>query len=416
MLKFSKLLKIFLIANFLSFIFFIEIYADDENEILNEQNTAKIIETASNTSNLPDINSRAAVVIDRNSNTIIYGKNEMIRKKMASTTKIMTATIVIENGNLNDVVEISKKSAGTGGSRLGLKTGDKITVRDLLYGLMLCSGNDAAVALSEHIGGSVEDFAKLMNNKAKQLNLQNTNFETPHGLDKENHYTTAYELALLSNYALKNETFAKIVGTKTYTVTINGYSKTITNTNELLGNLNGVYGIKTGFTNGANRCLVTACKRENLDIICVVLGADTKNFRTQDSIKLIEYAFKNFEPVNIGEIINTEFTKWKENNLNNFQIIKGQKQNVSIKYNDIKYNIIPIKKEQKPDIKVDINCTMLLEAPILQNTVIGNISVNINEDCIVNTEIVLDCNINKKSVFDYFKYIFINYKNILTNL
>ena len=208
---------------------------------------------------------------------------------MASTTKIMTCIIVLENGNLNDIVEVSKKSAGTGGSRLGLKTGDKITVKDLLYGLMLCSGNDAAVALAEHVGGSIEDFSKLMNDKAAKLNLENTHFVTPHGLDNDEHYTTAYELALLSNYALKNKDFAQIVGTKSYTVTINNYTKTLSNTNELLGTLNGIYGIKTGFTNGANRCLVTACKRGNMDIICVVLGADTKNFRTKDSIKLIEY-------------------------------------------------------------------------------------------------------------------------------
>ena len=111
----------------------------------------------------------------------------------------------------------------------------------------------------------------MMNSKAKELGLKNTNFESPHGLDSDEHYTTAYELAILSDYALKNKTFSQIVGTKNYTVTINGYPKTLSNTNELLGNLNGVYGIKTGFTNGANRCLVTSCKRNEMDIICVVL-------------------------------------------------------------------------------------------------------------------------------------------------
>lgn len=117
-----------------------------------------------------------------------------------------------------------------------------------------------------------------MNEKASSLGLSNTHFITPHGLDSDEHYTTAYELALLTNYALKNDIFAKIVGTQNYTVTINGYPKALKNTNELLGNLNGVYGVKTGFTNGANRCLVTSCKRNGMDIICVVLGADTKIF------------------------------------------------------------------------------------------------------------------------------------------
>lgn len=175
---------------------------------------------------------------------------------MASTTKIMTALVVLENAKLDTLVEVSKKAAGTGGSRLGLKTGDKITINDLLYGLMLCSGNDAAVCLAETVAGSIPEFAKLMNAKAKSLNLLNTNFVTPHGLDADEHYTTAYELALLSNYALNNKTFYKIVNTKSITISINGYPKSLINTNELLGNLNGVYGIKTGFTNGANRCLV----------------------------------------------------------------------------------------------------------------------------------------------------------------
>ena len=173
------------------------------------------------------------------------------------------------------------------------------------------SGNDSAVALAEYAGGSIEGFAEKMNKKASDLGLNNTHFETPHGLDSDEHYTTAYELALLSNYALNNKIFAQINGTKEYTITINGYPKQLSNTNELLGNLDGVYGIKTGFTNGANRCLVTACKRNSMDIICVVLGADTKKFRTKDSISLIEYTFNTFEHINIEEFINKEFEKWK---------------------------------------------------------------------------------------------------------
>lgn len=222
-------------------------------------------------SNIPNINARSCIILDRISKKILFGKNEFNKVKMASTTKIMTATIIIENCDLSQTVIISKKAASTGGSRLGLKANDKITIRDLLYGLLLCSGNDAAVALAETAGGDISSFSQMMNSKAKELGLRNTNFESPHGLDSDKHYTTAYELAILSDYALKNKIFSQIVGTKNYTVTINGYPKTLSNTNELLGNLNGVYGIKTGFTNGANRCLVTSCKRNEMDIICVVL-------------------------------------------------------------------------------------------------------------------------------------------------
>ena len=160
-----------------------------------------------------------------------------------------------------------------------------------------------------------------MNSKAKDLGLTNTSFKTPHGLDKEGHYTTAYELAMLTNYALNNETFYNLVGTKTANVTINGNYRVVSNTNELLGNLDGVYGVKTGFTNGANRCLVSSCKRNNLDIICVVLGADTKKFRTNDSIQLIEYCFSNFSCFDIFN----KFDNWYEDNKKDFKTYAASK-------------------------------------------------------------------------------------------
>ena len=209
--------KIFILVVFIFYFLAIltpPIFADESNELLDDNSTIKeeiveTIETSSKETSLPDINSRSAVVIDRNTNTILFGKQENEKRKMASTTKIMTCLIVLENSNLSETVEISKKSAGTGGSRLGLKTGDKITVNDLLYGLMLCSGNDTAVALAEHVGGSIEGFANIMNNRAKELGLENTHFITPHGLDADDHYTTAFELAKLANIALKNDTFRK---------------------------------------------------------------------------------------------------------------------------------------------------------------------------------------------------------------
>ena len=256
----------------------------------------------SNTSEEPKLNSRAAVIYDRKSKKVIWGKKENERRPMASTTKIMTAIVVLENANLDDTVTVSKKAAGTGGSRLGLKTGDKITINNLLYGLLLVSGNDAAVALAEHVSGSVESFAEKMNQKAEEMNLEDTHFIVPHGLDMENHYTTALELAEMADYAMNNKKFAQIVNTKNITISINGRSKSLKNTNELLGNLNGVNGVKTGFTNGANRCLVTSVNRDGMNIITVVLGADTKKDRTNDSVKLIEYAYKNYTIYNLSLI------------------------------------------------------------------------------------------------------------------
>lgn len=414
LLKNFTILIIFL---FTSSTFYIS-FADDyiENNITIDVNS-EISEAVSKTDDtlLPSsINSRSCVVFDRNSHMILYGKNENSQVKMASTTKIMTAIIVIENSNLKDTVEVSKKAASTGGSRLGLKAGDKITVHDLLYGLMLVSGNDAAVCLAEHVGGNIEGFANLMNKKASELSLTNTHYESPHGLDSDGHYTTAYELAVLSDYALKNETFSKIVATKSYTVTINGYLKNLSNTNELLGNLNGIYGIKTGFTNGANRCLVTACKRNDMDIICVVLGADTKKFRTQDSVKLIEFAFKNYTYINANDIANKAFENWKKDNIEKIYIDKSSSL-PELSLNLLENPIISINKNSANNIDSYISIYPDLEAPINSDTILGTLTLTSENEEIVTLNIITSSYIKKKDIFYYLNFFFTNYSSILEN-
>lgn len=409
--------KFFIFYCFITILLSPIVLADDLSPVEDDFNVNEFMHDSNlqtNSANdFPTINSRAYIILDRKSSTVILGKNHNQRKKMASTTKIMTSLVVIENCNLSDTVEISKKAGSTGGSRLGIKTGDKITVNDLLYGLMLCSGNDAAVALAEHVAGSINNFSELMNNKALELGLTNTHFITPHGLDADEHYTIAYELAILSNYALKNETFAKIVGTKEYTITINNNVKTIRNTNELLGNLNGVYGIKTGFTNGANRCLVTACKRGDMDIICVVLGADTKKFRSTDSIKLMEYAFSHFEYVDINNIINTYFENWKKEHLDTFSVYKGLYDYISLTYNPPSYSNIPIKNDMLDKFNIIINCNTNLNAPISKGTIIGNITLLSGETTIYSSNISVDCDIKKKNINDYLVLFYSNFRNLL---
>lgn len=383
-------------------------FADDEDfETIND--ISPYLNASANIMTEPTINSRAAIVYDRNSGQILFGKNENEKRKMASTTKIMTAIIVIEISHLDDIVTISSKAAGTGGSRLGLHTNDKISVKNLLYGLLLCSGNDAAVALAEHVGGTVGGFAELMNQKCSDLGLISTHFVTPHGLDNEEHYTTAYELAIITNYALKNDIFRKFVGTKNYTITINNSSKTLSNTNELLGNLDGVYGVKTGFTNGANRCLVTAVKRNQLDMICIVLGADTKKDRTKDSIELIEYVFQNFEPVNIKEKINEEFNNWKLCNLSSFRIEKGISNNIELVLEDLSYDSLPINRNYLDNISIYIYCDNTLEAPIASNSIIGYLTVYINNQTVIHLNIKTTNTIAKKTYLDFFNEIFSNY-------
>lgn len=384
-------------------------YADDlldednyDDEVQNE-----LQEVMAEPAQIPKINSRAAIIYDRTSKTILYGKQENTRRPMASTTKIMTAMVVLEKANLSDVVEVSKKAATTGGSRLGLKTGDKITVHNLLYGLMLCSGNDAAVALAEHVGGSISGFAELMNQKAKELGLKDSSFVTPHGLDAQEHYTTAYELAKMADYALNIQAFSKIVGTKNYTIQINGNSKNLTNTNELLGNLNGVYGVKTGFTNGANRCLVTSVKRGDLDIICVVLGADTKKDRTQDSAKLIEYAFSNYQMVNISEMVEEKFKDWK--NTYSINVIKGEKKVLEYEWDTSKIGNYPILQEDINHIEIQITIQDEIEAPVWLGQVVGEIKVLVEDREILNTNIIAKKEIRKKKIYDYLKEFVLDY-------
>ena len=410
----KKIISIFMFFIFISMFVYVSFADDIDNETIDVSTELNsFTDTSTETIKEPDVNSRACVVIDRKTNSVLFGKNENSKKKMASTTKIMTATIIIEKCNLTDTIEISKKAAGTGGSRLGLKTGDKITVLDLLYGLMLRSGNDAAVALAEYAGGDINGFAELMNAKALELGLTNTHFETPHGLDSNEHYTTAYELALLSNYALNNPTFAKIVGTKNYTITINGSPKDLSNTNELLGNMEGVYGIKTGFTNGANRCLVTACKKNNMDIICVVLGADTKKFRTIDSIKLINYVFNNFVVYDLESFVNKNFEDWKKDNLNTFIINKGLSQDVLLNIENLYISKVPIRKDLINSFEMKVECQKYFKAPVKGNSSIGNIVISNSGKKIAKCNISIMNDIDKKNSSYYFIYLLKNISSII---
>ena len=387
---------------------FSTVCADDVDNEVDFEDTIEV--TASNVSELPKTNSRRYIVYDRISKSMIIGKNEDVKSAMASTTKIMTTIVILEKADLNEKVTVSAKAGGTGGSRLGLKRGDKASVRDLLYGLMLRSGNDAAVALAEHVGGSVKGFAELMNEKAIELGLTNTHFVTPHGLDDANHYTTALELAKLTDYAMNNETFAKIVGTKSTTIYINNQSRQINNTNELLGVLNGVVGVKTGFTNNAGRCLVTETKRNNMDIITIVLGADTKKDRTKDSVNLIEYTFSKYKMYNLEEQIIEEFNKWKNINEKRILIIKGKTSNPKLALGAIEKATIPICDNDK--IEYSINALTEVEAPVEQWNVMGTLTVKLNGEILENIDIVNVNEVQKRDWKDYFKIVLNRFENM----
>ena len=380
-------------------IIYADVIEDDDDDYLYEL-LEEIVETSADLSKEPIVNSKSAIVIDRESKRVLYSKNKDKRRAMASTTKIMTCILAIEKGNLSDIVTISKESAMVGGSTLGVNKGDKISLNDLLYGLMLCSGNDCAVQIAQSIGGSYDNFIQLMNNKAEELGLGNTSFATPHGLDNDNHYTTAYELAILTDYALKNKEFAKIVNTKERTIKINGITRKISNTNELLGYMEGVNGVKTGYTSCAGRCLVISCKRDGLDLISVVLGADTKKNRTMDSMNILKYCYANYSNINIKETINNKFQKWLMEN--NIEIIKGKEKYVKPELNEIAYTTYPVTKMDGV-LNIYIECEKDLEAPVYSKMKVGELRVYLGDSEIAILDLTIPNTIDRKEPIDYWQ-------------
>lgn len=238
-----------------------------------------------------DLSARAAVLIDGKSGKVLFEKNKDERLPMASTTKIMTGLLACESKKMKKVVTVSPVASGTEGSSLWLEPGEKQTLENLTYGLMLRSGNDAAVAIAEYLGGSTEAFALMMNERAKKIGVQNTGFQNPNGLDAEGHFTTAYDLALISREAMKNKKFRKIVSTKSKTIPWESseWDRSLTNHNKMLWRYEGCNGIKTGFTKKSGRCLVTSAKRGKTELICVTLNApDDWN----DHTKMLDYGFE----------------------------------------------------------------------------------------------------------------------------
>jgi D-alanyl-D-alanine carboxypeptidase (penicillin-binding protein 5/6) len=240
----------------------------------------------------PKIEAEAAVLMvlgDNGDNLVLYGKNSTRRMYPASTTKIITLITALEKGNLNGIVTTSPRSAACEGSSLELKAGDKLILREALYGMMLTSGNDAAEAIAETVAGSVPDFVAMMNEEARKMGATLTHFANPHGLPDVEHFSTAYDLALFTAYGMKNPTFAKIVSTREYDVNFLKRRKVhLVNTNKLLGSYAGANGVKTGFTNAAGDCLVAAAKRGNVQLIAVILNDDN---RWEDAAKLFDYGF-----------------------------------------------------------------------------------------------------------------------------
>ena len=249
---------------------------------------ALITPAHADTTAAPEISAKAAIVIHADTREPIYELNADARMLIASTTKIMTALVVLENCALDETVEVDSRSAGKEGSSMYLRAGEEYTVEELLYGLMLASGNDAASALAIHVAGSEEDFASLMNEKAAALGMADSHFQNPHGLDAEGHYSTARDMARLAAYAMENEDFERIVSSRSASV----HGVSIYNHNRLLSEYPGCIGVKTGYTMAAGRTLVSCAERDGTRFICVTL-CDRDDWR--DHLRLYDWAFENYE-------------------------------------------------------------------------------------------------------------------------
>ncbi len=234
----------------------------------------------------PPVSAEGAIVADVALGQIVFEKDAHWPLPPASTTKIMTALVALEHGRLDETVTV-QASALVGGAKMGLVAGEQLTLEDLLYGLLLRSGNDAAVAIAQHVGGSVDGFVEMMNDEAARLGLKNTHFANPHGLDNIDHYTSAYDLLVITRRALANPVFARIVATTDYTVG----SHQMHNRNELLSTYPGADGVKTGTTTAAGECLVASATRDGHQIVAVVLGSQD---RYADATVLLDYAFSGY--------------------------------------------------------------------------------------------------------------------------
>ncbi|MEG2311039.1 MAG: D-alanyl-D-alanine carboxypeptidase family protein [Clostridia bacterium] len=339
-----------------------------------------------------EIQSPGAIVIDSESGRILYEKQINEKRPMASLTKLMTSILLVQNCELNEIIEVPKEAVGIGGSQVGLKKGDKVSMKSLLYGMLLPSGNDCAITVAMHIGGTIENFAEMMTNKAKELGAFNTSFANPHGLDNENHYTTPKDMALIAKEALKNKYINEAMNTISTTMNFGSFSKLLNNTNALLRTYDKADGGKTGFTNGANRCLVASATDENSRYIAVILGADTTNIRFFNAKLLLEESFKRYTKTDISDYLNFYI---------NIPVKKG-----SIKYYERQYSSelsIPLTKEEYENIYIKQYSEPLLVPPLRVGTKVGRIEVLVDDEVLYEKDVFLEENIYKKTVLDYIK-------------
>jgi len=336
---------------------------------LTEENTQLEEENESSLAKDLHLHARASLLLDASNNRVLYEDNGYDKMAMASTTKIMTCIVTLENAKLDEVVTVSSYAARMPDVQLNINTGEQYYLGDLLYSLMLESHNDVAVAIAEHVGGSIEGFATMMNDKARELGCETTNFVTPNGLDAEGHYTTARDLAVIASYAIKNDKFIEITNTSSHVFNEikKGRGHSVSNKNRFLYMVEGAIGVKTGFTGDAGYCFVGAIKRSDKTLISVVLGCGwppNKSLKWSDTKELMGYGISNYKERQIFEDVQLEPVFVKD----------GQQKFEAL---SLEGDIRLLLREDE-NVKIEYDIPGALQAPVKANSAIGIAKYYIN--------------------------------------
>jgi D-alanyl-D-alanine carboxypeptidase (penicillin-binding protein 5/6) len=332
----------------------------------------------------PSVSCEAAVLLEWQTGTVLYSKNAFRRMYPASITKMMTALLALENGRLEDLVTVSRTAAGEPGSSMHLRAGDVFSLEDLLFGLMLGSGNDAAWAIAEHIGGTAERFFDMMNRRAREIGAINTRFTNPHGLTDPNHYTTAFDLALIARTCLKHPYFKHLVATKERDV-IDAREETrlrLANTNRLLWAYLGADGVKTGTTESAGQCLVASATRDGMRLLAVVLNSYD---RWEDAARLLDYGFANYRVALVARAGETLITVPSRN---------GTLEHVPAVCSDDLIGCVP---RYSSGIWIDLDLPAEVGAPCPGGAVIGQAWLRLGEDVVGRADLVAGEWINERT-------------------
>lgn len=331
------------------------------------------------------VSGRSAVLLEASTGRVLYEKNAFEKMPMASTTKIMTALVALEYGDCGDTVVVGPNASGVEGSSIWLSVGETMTLQDMLFGLMLASGNDAAVAIAEHVGGSVEGFVALMNAKAQEIGAYNTRFTNPNGLPAQGHYTTAYDLALIAAYAMQNDGFCEIVGTQYKTLPWEGHEwdRVVKNKNKILWNYEGGNGVKTGYTKEAGRCLVAAAERDGMQLVSVALAAGDM---FGDCMKMMDYGFENYTNrliLEAGEVIG------------DVAVAQGMEDSFTVcAREDVRY---PLTDEEYARLEVRVFLGDVVRAPVAWGQTVGYIDIWLDTNRLRSVELKAPAAIGENS-------------------